>query len=55
MGELTPYIMIGTLILVYVLSYVLNKKTPIPEECKIAFDEATCNGCHNFSCSHHGD
>ena len=55
MKELLPYIMLGGLVAVYILSYVLNKKTPIPEECKVAFDEATCTSCHNFSCSHKGD
>ena len=55
MSELVPFIMIGSLVLVYILSYVLNKKTPIPEECRDLFDEATCTSCHNFSCSHHED
>ena len=55
MKEFVPYIMIASLVAVYMLSYLLNKKTPIPEECKIEFDEATCTACHNFSCTHHGD
>ena len=54
MREFIPYIMIGSLVFVYVLSYALNKRTPVPEECKVAIDEATCTSCHNFSCSHHG-
>ena len=54
MQEAVPFIMIGALVLVYVLSYALNKKTPIPEECKDLFNDAACTSCHNFSCSHHG-
>jgi len=50
-----PYIMMASLVLVYVLSYVLNKKTPVPEECLSEIDKATCNSCHNFACSHHGE
>ncbi len=51
---MAPYIMIGALVLVYILSYALNKKTPIPEECKDIFMEASCTSCNNFSCSHSG-
>ncbi len=54
MSEFVPFIMIGGLVLVYVLSYALNKKTPIPEECRDIFKEAACTTCNNFSCSHHG-
>lgn len=55
MSEFVPYIMIASLVAVYILTYALNKKTPIPEECREAFDDATCTSCHNFSCSHHQD
>jgi hypothetical protein len=54
MDAFVPYIMIGSLVLVYVLSYMLNKKTPVPEECKDLVNEATCKSCHNFACSHRG-
>jgi len=43
---------IGGLVLVYVGSYILNKRTPVPEECLLDIDEANCNVCHNFSCSY---
>ncbi len=55
MKDFVPYIMIASLVVVYMLAYLLNKKTPIPEECKIELDEETCTACHNFSCTHHGD
>lgn len=54
MKEMIPFLMIGSLVLVYVLSYALNKRTPIPEECKDIFEDAACNSCNNFSCSHSG-
>ncbi|MEC9484532.1 MAG: hypothetical protein UMR38_01490 [Candidatus Izemoplasma sp.] len=50
-----PYIMIGSLVLVYILSYALNKKVPVPQASLDKIDEATCKSCHNFSCSHRGD
>lgn len=54
MKEFIPYLMIGSLVAVYVLSYLLNKRTPVPESCLTELDKATCKSCHNFSCSHHG-
>jgi hypothetical protein len=54
MGNAVPFIMIGSLVLVYVLSYALNKKTPVPEECKDLFDDVACTSCNNFTCGHHG-
>jgi len=55
MSEFVPYIMIGGLVTVYILTYMLNKKTPIPEECRDLINDASCTSCHNFSCSHHQD
>lgn len=49
-------IAIGVIILLVVcffVSYVLNKKTPIPEECKNLIDEEKCVGCQNITCSHY--
>ncbi len=54
MSEAVPFLMIGSLVLVYVLSYALNKKTPVPEECLDDIDTAACTSCNNFSCGHHG-
>jgi len=52
MGDLlVPILVIGSLVIVYILSYVLNKKTPIPEECLLIVDEATCESCHSFTCA----
>jgi hypothetical protein len=49
---LVPILVIGGLVLLYVGTYALNKKVPIPEECKDLTDEATCTACHNFTCSY---
>ena len=52
MGNLlVPIVVIGSLVVVYILSYALNKKTPIPEECLTIVDEATCESCHSFTCA----
>jgi len=45
-------ILIVSLVAIYIASYILNKRTPIPEECREALDEASCSACSNFSCSH---
>lgn len=42
------------LVLVYIGTYILNKRTPVPEECQDLFDKTTCNACANFTCSHKG-
>lgn len=54
MKEFIPFIMIGSLVLVYVLSYALNKKTPVPDNCIDLIDDASCKSCSNFTCGHHG-
>jgi len=54
MAEFVPVFVIGGLILVYVGSYVLNKRTAIPPECLTDEELATCSACNNFSCSHSG-
>jgi len=53
MSDFVPYIMIAGLVTVYILTYMLNKKTPVPAECLDLIDDATCTSCNNFSCSHH--
>ena len=52
MGDLlVPILVVGILVIVYILSYALNKSTPIPEECLLIVDEATCESCHSFTCA----
>lgn len=54
MAEFVPFFVIGGLVLLYVGSYVWNKRTKIPESALSEEEQATCNACNNFSCSHHG-
>jgi hypothetical protein len=48
---LVPVAVIGGLVLIYIGTYLLNKRTPIPEECREIVDKASCTSCHNFACS----
>jgi len=47
-------IVVASLILVYIGTYVLNRRVPVPEECRELFDNTTCTACSNFTCSHKG-
>jgi hypothetical protein len=47
-------IVVAALILVYIGTYILNKRTPVPEECRELFDNVSCTACSNFTCSHKG-
>ena len=44
-------ILIAALLAVFFVSYVLNKKTPVPKGCeKLLVDEEMCANCSNTSC-----
>ena len=51
-----PYLLIGIIIIalliaVFFISYVLNKKTPVPKGCEnLLHDEEMCKNCSNTSC-----
>ena len=45
---------VAGLIALYIITYTLNKRTPIPEECLEDIDKAACTSCHNFACAHKG-
>lgn len=54
----TGYLIIGIgvivlLLVLFFVGYILNKKTPVPEECKNMIDEEKCTGCSNKLCSHY--
>lgn len=41
------------LVALFFISYVLNKKTPIPKECVEMLENTdACVGCKNIACSH---
>ena len=47
-------IIVAGLVGFYILTYTLNKKTPIPEDCIDIANNASCKSCSNFACSHKG-
>ena len=47
---LVALLVITGLVLAFVFSYLLNKKTPKPEGCENL--EENCEGCQITSCSH---
>ena len=47
-------IVVAGLVGFYILTYMLNKKTPIPEDCLELANSASCKSCHNFACTHKG-
>lgn len=42
---------LAALVLIYVVGYLLNKKTPKPKGCENL--TAECSGCQQFDCTHH--
>lgn len=54
--EINPYfigaiILIAGLLATFFISYVLNKKTPVPKGCeKLLYNEEMCANCSNTSC-----
>ena len=52
----TIYLIIGiaiilVLVILFVISYVLNKKTPVPKGCEnLLIDEEKCSSCINELC-----
>ena len=46
-GLITVAVIIG----LYLLTYVMNKRTPVPEGCEVNVSEATCGACNNYACS----
>lgn len=49
-----PYLIGGGFIVllvgIYVLSYVVNSKTKVPEGCELPEDFAGCSGCSQSGC-----
>ena len=55
MGK-TGYIILAILVLVFLVivffvTYVLNKKTPVPKGCENLIDAEKCASCANTSCN----
>ena len=43
-------VLIVVLFALFFITYVFNKKTPVPENCKGMTTEQ-CDGCHQFDCA----
>lgn len=42
------------LVVIFFVTYLYNKKTPIPEGCEqTAINVQNCSACANFGCEHH--
>lgn len=39
------------LVALFFITFVVNKKTPIPENCRQLADEKACEGCQLYDCA----
>ena len=51
MREIMPILVLGGMVLIFVFTYWLNKRTPIPESVS-EFDKAQCASCNLVTCSY---
>jgi hypothetical protein len=54
MRELMPILVLGGMVLIFIGTYWLNKRTPAPEIAMSDADKAQCQACNLVTCSHHG-
>lgn len=47
-------VIIGLVVLFFV-TYVLNKRTPVPKGCESLIDTEKCHGCSNSACKYYKD
>ncbi len=52
--ELVPILVVGGLVVIFLASYVLNKRTAAPISVLSAEQLESCQACNNVSCGHHG-
>ena len=54
---MNPYLILGIaiialLVAIFFITFFLNKKTPIPKECRdLRIGEEGCSSCKNYGCS----
>ena len=53
--NIAPVLWVSFLVGIFILTYILNKRTPKPEGCEDIIRNAGCRGCRQFSCGHHPD
>ncbi len=51
MKAIYAVLFLGVLVAIYILAYIQNKKTPLPEGCQDL--KAECDGCKLYSCDLH--
>lgn len=52
-AQLMPVLVLGGMILIFVGTYVWNKRTPAPEM-PDGIDKAACSTCNLVTCANHG-
>ncbi len=59
LAKSTGLLIVGIILIIFLIglffvSYLLNKRTPIPKGCEqIAYDVQSCSGCKETSCEYH--
>lgn len=53
MSGFIPVIVLGGMILIFIGTYVLNKRTPAPKMAD-GIDKTACSACTIVTCGHHG-
>jgi len=53
MDTLMPILVLGGMVLIFIGTYVLNKRTPAPNMAG-DIDKAACKACNIVTCGHHG-
>lgn len=53
MAQFMPILVLGGMVLIFVGTYVLNKRTPVPEM-ESDMDTAQCKSCKIVTCGYHG-
>lgn len=54
LSQYSGVFIVGGLIILYITTYTLNKRTPVPEDCLSDAEKVACKSCNNFACSHKG-
>ena len=50
---LAPILWVLFLVAMFIITYILNKKTHKPKGCEDIIKNAGCRGCKMISCGHH--
>lgn len=53
MSEYLPIFIIAGLVVIFVITFVLNRRTPMPKGSIEKIDDAACSACNNHACGYH--